>query len=57
MTLHDAPTNIPDTEVVSKAKGCKFFAEHKRSILEEAGDWIESGQVPGVPRGNLFWAR
>ena len=38
MTFHDSPTNIPDPEVVPKAKRRKFSVEYKRRILEEAND-------------------
>jgi transposase-like protein len=45
MTFHDAPTNIPDPEVVPKAKRRKFSAEYKWRMLEEADSCTEAGQV------------
>ena len=45
MTFHDVPTDIPDPEVVPKAKRRKFSAEYKRRILEEADNCTESGQI------------
>ena len=45
MTFHDAPTNIPDPEVVPKAKRRKFSAEYKWRMLEEADNCTEAGQV------------
>ena len=50
MTFHDAPTNIPDPEVVPKAKRRKFSAEYKRRILEEANDCTEPGQIGALLR-------
>ena len=45
MTFHDSPTNIPDPEVVPKAKRRKFSAEYKWRMLEEADSCTEAGQV------------
>lgn len=50
MPFHDAPTNIPDPEVVLKAKRRKFTAEYKRRILEEADDCTEAGQIGALLR-------
>ena len=36
MAFHDAPTNVPDPEVVPKAKRRTFSAKYKLQILEEA---------------------
>ncbi len=50
MTFHDSSTNIPDPEVVPKAKRRKFSAEYKRRILEEADNCTESGQIGALLR-------
>jgi transposase-like protein len=50
MTFHDAPTNIPDPEVVPKAKRRKFSAEYKWRILEEADNCTEAGQIGALLR-------
>ena len=50
MTFHDAPTNIPDPEVVPKAKRRKFSAEYKRRILQEADNCTEAGQIGALLR-------
>ncbi len=50
MTFHDVPTDIPDPEVVPKAKRRKFSAEYKRRILEEADNCTESGQIGALLR-------
>lgn len=50
MTFHDAPTNIPDPEVVPKAKRRKFSAEYKRRVLEEADSCTEAGQIGALLR-------
>ncbi len=50
MTFHDAPTSIPDPEVVPKAKRRKFSAEYKRRILEEADNCTEPGQIGALLR-------
>jgi len=49
MTFHDSPTDIPDPEVVPKAKR-KFSTEYKRRILEEANDCTEPGQIGALLR-------
>ena len=50
MTFHDAPTNIPDPEVVLKAKRRRFSAKYKQHILEEADNCTESGQTGALLR-------
>ena len=45
MTFHDSPTDIPDPEVVPKAKRRTFSDEYKRRILEEVDNCAEPGQV------------
>ena len=50
MTFHDSPTNIPDPEVVPKAKRRNFSAEYKRRILEEANNCTEPGQIGALLR-------
>ena len=50
MTFHDAPTNVPDPEVVPKAKRRKFSAKYKLRILEEADSCTEAGQVGSLLR-------
>jgi transposase len=50
MTFHDEPTDIPDPEVVPKAKRRKFTAEYKRRILEEADNCTEAGQIGALLR-------
>jgi transposase-like protein len=50
MTFHDSPTDIPDPEVVPKAKRRKFSAEYKRRILEEADNCTEAGQIGALLR-------
>ena len=50
MTFHDAATDIPDPEVVPKAKRRKFSVEYKRRILEEADHCTESGQIGALLR-------
>jgi len=50
MTFHDAPTDIPDPEVVPKAKRRKFSVEYKRRILEEADHSTEPGQIGALLR-------
>jgi len=50
MTFHDSQTNIPDPEVVPKAKRRKFSAEYKRRILEEADNLTEPGQTGALLR-------
>jgi transposase-like protein len=50
MTFHDEPIDIPDPEVVPKAKRRKFSAEYKRRILEEADSCTEPGQIGALLR-------
>ena len=50
MTFHDSPTDIPDPEVVPKAKRRKFSAEYKQRILEEADNCTEAGQIGALLR-------
>ena len=50
MTFHDAPTDVPDPEVVPKAKRRMFSAKYKLRILEEANSCTEAGQVGALLR-------
>ena len=50
MPFHDEPTDIPDPEVVPKAKRRKFSAEYKRRILDEADSCTEPGQIGALLR-------
>ena len=50
MTFHDSPTDIPDPEVVPKAKRRKFSAEYKLRILDEVDNCTESGQIGALLR-------
>ena len=50
MTFHDEPVDIPDPEVVPKAKRRKFSAEYKRRILDEADSCTEPGQIGALLR-------
>jgi transposase len=50
MAFHDAPTNVPDPEVVPKAKRRMFSAKYKLRILEEANSCTEAGQVGALLR-------
>ena len=50
MTFHDESIDIPDPEVLPKAKRRKFSAEYKRRILEEADNCTESGQIGALLR-------
>lgn len=50
MTFHDEPIDIPDPEVVPKAKRRKFSAEYKRRILDEADSCTEPGQIGALLR-------
>ena len=50
MTFHDSATNIPDPEVVPKAKRRKFSAEYKLRILDEADKCTEPGQIGALLR-------
>jgi transposase len=63
MTFHDSPTDIPDPEVVPKAKR-KFSAEYKLRILDESDNCTEPGQIgallrrEGLPSSHLStWRR
>jgi transposase len=50
MTFRDEPNDIPDPEVMPKAKRRKFSAEYKRRILEEADSCTEPGQIGALLR-------
>jgi transposase len=50
MAFHDTPTNVPDPEVVPKARRRMFSAKYKLRILEEADSCIEAGQVGALLR-------
>jgi len=50
MTFHDSPIDIPDPEVVPKAKRRKFSAEYKRRILEETDNLTKPGQTGALLR-------
>jgi transposase-like protein len=50
MAFHDTPPEIPDPEVVPKAKRRKFTAEYKRRILEEADNCTEAGEIGALLR-------
>jgi transposase-like protein len=50
MAFHDTPPEIPDPEVVPKAKRRKFTSEYKRRILEEADNCTEAGQIGALLR-------
>ena len=50
MTFHDSLTDIPDPEVVPKAKRRKFSAKYKLRVLEEADNCTESGQTGALLR-------
>jgi transposase-like protein len=50
MPFHDEPTDIPDPEVVPKAKRRKFSAEYKRRILDEADSCTEPGEIGALLR-------
>ena len=50
MAFHDAPTNVPDPEVVPKAKRRTFSAKYKLRILEEADRCTETGQIGALLR-------
>jgi len=41
-------SNIPDPEVVPKAKRSRFTAEYKLHIVKEADTCTEPGQVGGL---------
>ena len=50
MTFHNESTDIPDPEVLPKAKRRTFSAEYKRRILEEADNCTELGQIGALLR-------
>ena len=50
MTSENAPPDIPDPEVVPKAKRRKFSAEYKVRILEEADRCTERGEIGALLR-------
>jgi transposase-like protein len=50
MAFHDTATDIPDPEVVPKAKRRKFSAGYKQRILEEADNCTELGQIGALLR-------
>ena len=50
MAFHEAPTGVPDPEVVPKANRRMFSAKYKLRILEEAGSCTEAGQVGALLR-------
>jgi transposase len=50
MAFHEAPTDVPDPEVVPKAKRRMFSAKYKLRILEEANSCTEAGQVGALLR-------
>jgi transposase len=50
MVFHDAPTNVPDPEVVPKAKRRTFSAKYKLRILEEADSCTEARQIGALLR-------
>jgi transposase len=50
MTFRDQLTEVPDPEVVSKAKRRKFSAEYKLRILDEADSCTEPGQIGALLR-------
>jgi len=50
MAFHDTPTNVPDPEVVPKAKRRMFSAKYKLRILEEADRCTETGQIGALLR-------
>lgn len=50
MAFYDTATDIPDPEVVPKAKRRKFSAGYKQRILEEADNCTEPGQIGALLR-------
>ena len=50
MAFHDPATDIPDPEVVPKAKRRRFSAEYKQRILEKADNCTEPGQIGALLR-------
>jgi hypothetical protein len=54
MTFHDSPNDIPDPEVVPKAKRRKFSAKYKLRVLDEADNCTEPGQR-GLSQLSDWW--
>jgi transposase len=50
MTFRDQLTEVPDPEVVPKAKRRKFSAEYKLRILDEVDSCTEPGQIGALLR-------
>jgi transposase len=50
MTFRDQLTEVPDPEVVPKAKRRKFSAEYKLRILDEVDSCAELGQIGALLR-------
>jgi len=50
MTFHDSPNDIPDPEVVPKAKRHTFSAEYKLRISDESDNCTEPGQIGSLLR-------
>ena len=50
MTVHDSLKDIPDPEVMPKARRRKFTAKYKLRILEEAESCTEAGQIGALLR-------
>jgi transposase len=55
MTFHDSPTDIPDPEVVPKAKP-KFSVEYKLRTLDESDNCTEPGQIGALLRREGLYA-
>ena len=50
MTLYDPALDIPDPEVVPKARRRQFSAGYKKRILEETDRCTEAGQIGALLR-------
>lgn len=50
MTFHDSANDIPDPEVVPKAKRRKFSAKYKLRVLDEADNCTGPGQIGALLR-------
>jgi transposase len=50
MTFRDQLTEVPDPEMMPKAKRLKFSAEYKLRILDEADHCTERGQIGALLR-------
>jgi transposase len=50
MPYHDTSSDIPDPEVMPKAKRRRFSAEYKRRILEEADQSTQPGEIGALLR-------